>query len=90
MNKILIALLILSLLLIVIPFIFLFYALMNIDIVKNVKGDISYVVNQLADLSIKIAFAITIFVILLLSSLTFLITIAIFSKNDFLKKIYEG
>ena len=81
--KIFVVFLILLLILICVSLIYLFYVLINIDAIYNIKsGDIMYVINELNKYSVRIMFFLSVFVIILLMIITMaFVVIMFFEKN---------
>jgi len=71
-EKILLAIFILFMILVAISLVYLFYAIMNIDIIYNIKGDIQHVVDELNKHSIRIMLFLIAFTIIFLVAITML------------------
>jgi hypothetical protein len=72
-EKILLAIFILFMILVAVSLVYLFYALMNIDVIYNLKGgDIQHVVDELSKHSIRIMPFLIAFTIIFLVAITML------------------
>jgi hypothetical protein len=71
-EKILLAIFILFMILVAVSLVYLFYALMNIDVIYNIKGDIQHVVDELSKHSIRIMLFLIAFTIIFLVAITML------------------
>jgi hypothetical protein len=81
--KIFVVLIILFLVFICVSLVYLFYVLMNIDAIYNIKsGDILYVINELNKYSVRIMFFLSVFVIILLMIITMAFVIMMFFEKD--------
>ncbi len=74
-EKILLAIFILFMILVAVSLIYLFYALMNINVIYNIKDrDIQHVIDELSKHSIRIMLFLIAFTIIFLVAITMLFT----------------
>jgi len=81
--KVFLVLIILFLVFICVSLVYLFYALMSIDAIYNIKsGDIFYVINELNKYSVRIMLFLSAFVIILLMIITMAFVVIMFFEKD--------
>jgi len=81
--KVFLVFLFLFLFLICVSLVYLFYALINIDVIYNIKsGDVLYVVDELNKYSMRIMFFLSVFVIILLMIITMVFVVMMFFEKN--------